>query len=100
APVESATRPRMRPPVLWPEAGKKSKRTAAMTVRQKVVRRNVGEDMQRLRVSTSEFISDRSCVRNKPCYNPVRLVRGEENCQAKTCSRSWRARAPAPHRPP
>src|SRR5579864_77678 len=45
APVESATRPMMRPPVLWPKAGRRNIRSSGTSEKQKMIRRAVGEDI-------------------------------------------------------
>src|SRR5690242_3736992 len=55
APVESATRPMMRPPVLWPKAGRRNIKSSGTTEKQKLIRRAVGEDIVQPPKGSNQF---------------------------------------------
>src|SRR5579859_5419972 len=52
---------------------------------------------KRLQGIAKNYCTTGDCTRNKPCYNPARLVAGGENCQAKTITPA--RRGPTPVKP-
>src|SRR6476660_8555398 len=82
APLGSATRPRILPPVLW--ATRKVEETKQRTTSQRLVQRAIDEDMGNLRAAGRSFkLKSKACAYCKPCYNRARLEAISADCQAK-----------------
>src|ERR1700680_413466 len=80
APDGSATRPRIRPPVLW-ATNKTEVPREHTTIRQTAVQRALDNGMEPPTCSRKDSFKTAACIRGQPCYNPARLEKGKADCQ-------------------
>src|SRR5580692_12883470 len=90
APLGSATRPRMRPPVPWAVSHVGTMREITRR-RQTAVERARSDGMKPPNILGRSFCSKAiACVQPQPCYNPARLEKSNAHCQEEKRTASHR----------